>query len=691
MRTIRKKLFIFNKLPAFISLLVLLFPQMSWAGVTFQFNGQDEEKTPVYNQQNCLDNKKIEFAWKFTPDPGEILATGKTFEIKYYVGQAATDDSTLFFEENPSQVALYTAQYTGSVKSENIPGFTKDGQLTIRDIIGYHRKQEDPAVDLKNICQLTAPQEGGTKSVPLIIKVKYEYNSTTQIGQTEKKTLEGTLQIRFDLTPPLAPSDLSLTPSERSLNATWKSSESNATFEVYYSTKSFDPQTVDVNQLTKASCASASTPSCKITNLENKVTYYVAVRTVDEAGNVGALSKVQSAQPIDLIDFYEAYRQAGGKDKGFSGGGYCFIATAAYGTYDDKYVKILRDFRDRILLTNDLGQAFVVWYYRHSPPWANWLRHSPIARRITQILLLPLIIFAAFFVRLSPFFQFLFFSLLLLLLFRRFLPKRWWRTPTFLGLIFLLFALPTQARAEEESSASPRNFGFELRLGPYSPQIDSEGNMGHNKPYESYFGTLPQFYVESSFEWLFFKDFGTLGLTASVGFTWAQGEAKMTNTLKQPLVVPSSQSLQTTETTTTTEDKKDTNETGLWIVPFRLGLAYRFDYLTERYGFPIVPYIRAGLDYFLWWITDSNGSIASYKEGDSSSNAIGGRLGVHFAFGIQLLLDIFDPTAARTFDVESGVNHTYLFAEWNITQFGLFSQGLNLSDSSIRAGLMLQF
>ncbi len=49
------------------------------------------------------------------------------------------------------------------------------------------------------------------------------------------------------------------------------------------------------------------------------------------------------------------------------GGGGCFIATAAFGSYQEHHVWILRQFRDRYLLTSIPGRAFVRFYYSHSP------------------------------------------------------------------------------------------------------------------------------------------------------------------------------------------------------------------------------------------------------------------------------------------------------------------------------------
>jgi len=79
---------------------------------------------------------------------------------------------------------------------------------------------------------------------------------------------------------------------------------------------------------------------------------------------------------------------------GGGGGGGCFIATAAFGSYQEKHVWILRQFRDKYLLTNPLGKMFVKWYYRHSPKYANIIAQSESLRSIARISLLPLYGFA---------------------------------------------------------------------------------------------------------------------------------------------------------------------------------------------------------------------------------------------------------------------------------------------------------
>ncbi|MFC1586933.1 CFI-box-CTERM domain-containing protein [Planctomycetota bacterium] len=76
---------------------------------------------------------------------------------------------------------------------------------------------------------------------------------------------------------------------------------------------------------------------------------------------------------------------------GGGGGGGCFIATAAYGSYTEKHVMLLRQFRDKCLLTNVPGRWFVDKYYKYSPPLADYIADKSILRSLSKLSLLPLI------------------------------------------------------------------------------------------------------------------------------------------------------------------------------------------------------------------------------------------------------------------------------------------------------------
>lgn len=69
----------------------------------------------------------------------------------------------------------------------------------------------------------------------------------------------------------------------------------------------------------------------------------------------------------------------------------CFIATAAWGSWLDPHVASLRDFRDEVLMQSAPGRAFVAFYYRHSPPVAEFISRHESLRAATRALLAPLV------------------------------------------------------------------------------------------------------------------------------------------------------------------------------------------------------------------------------------------------------------------------------------------------------------
>jgi len=73
-------------------------------------------------------------------------------------------------------------------------------------------------------------------------------------------------------------------------------------------------------------------------------------------------------------------------------GSKCFIATAAYGSPLDPHLGSLRDFRDRFLLTNRPGRALVRFYYRHSPPLADFIADRDWLRAVVRGLLAPVVV-----------------------------------------------------------------------------------------------------------------------------------------------------------------------------------------------------------------------------------------------------------------------------------------------------------
>ncbi|HET6464633.1 MAG TPA: SBBP repeat-containing protein, partial [Nitrospiria bacterium] len=87
--------------------------------------------------------------------------------------------------------------------------------------------------------------------------------------------------------------------------------------------------------------------------------------------------------------FLAKIEPAGGGSE--SSGGNCFIATAAYGSYLDPHVQVLRNFRDRVLETNWAGRLFVRIYYRYSPPVAALIAKHEGLRIAARAALTPVV------------------------------------------------------------------------------------------------------------------------------------------------------------------------------------------------------------------------------------------------------------------------------------------------------------
>ena len=74
---------------------------------------------------------------------------------------------------------------------------------------------------------------------------------------------------------------------------------------------------------------------------------------------------------------------------------FCFIATASYGVNSGE-VGLLCDFRDNVLLKNDLGKAFVKAYYTVSPSVAKVIENSEPLKAAVRTALKPCVVVAEY-------------------------------------------------------------------------------------------------------------------------------------------------------------------------------------------------------------------------------------------------------------------------------------------------------
>ncbi|HUL01258.1 MAG TPA: CFI-box-CTERM domain-containing protein [Nitrospirota bacterium] len=205
------------------------------------------------------------------------------------------------------------------------------------------------------------------------------------------------------LAPPSAPSLISVSPLNERLVLNWTASAGATSYNVYYGSTS--PPTAVINV--------GNTTSYTLGGLTNGQTYYVAVSSVSQATYFIAITafdnssgpftpgvqhesafsqevsqNIGTPQESPLSNIVSNFPEAIVANPNLPNNG-CFIATAAYGHYSAPQVQALREFRNRILLSNAPGRFFVHWYYRYGPIVADFINAHPWLKPVVRVLLLP--------------------------------------------------------------------------------------------------------------------------------------------------------------------------------------------------------------------------------------------------------------------------------------------------------------
>ena len=126
--------------------------------------------------------------------------------------------------------------------------------------------------------------------------------------------------------------------------------------------------------------------TCTLYGLDDNTTYYFVSRAYDIYGN-------ESENSVELVTS-DGGTTITTTDDGGGGGGGCFIETAAFGSLIEPHVRLLRQFRDRFLLTNTPGKTFVRLYYAYSPSITDVISTHEGLRMIVRWVLFPLISFS---------------------------------------------------------------------------------------------------------------------------------------------------------------------------------------------------------------------------------------------------------------------------------------------------------
>lgn len=477
-----------------------------------------------------------------------------------------------------------------------------------------------------------------------------------------------------------------------------------------------------------ASTLSGTATSLQITGLKNNHQYQIILLTVDLHGNYAAQYFDHTITPIPVTDFWEDLHDRGSQTEG----GLCLL-NETYGG-DGGINTGLRALRDDTLAGSAAGRAVIRAYYATLGQWGGLVHGSLALRIVAGVVLAPLVAFGLLWhwLTLPGLFALLVLGRLAWR-HRRALPA--WltvrRATTAVGAsvaVLVLAGAPGLARADKfqpywetdplnkstdsnglqsndpdydpqfdpalnalpqnnddarkaaEAEASPTESKWILgvRAGPYTPGIDKQLGGAGKGPYKEMFGgyaIVPMV----DFDRVLWNRFGQITAGVSVGFLRRTADAFA---IDSPPGDP--------------HRKRVPGATNSFtLIPFALLAGYRFTVLDENYSIPLVPYVRAGIAYYPWWVTAPAGGFAEICDdnGNNCGNrALGASLGVQGSIGIAFRAESISAGTAQQIR-QSGFQHVGIYAELSLAKVDGFGSDKKLSvgDNTWFGGINFEF
>ena len=371
-------------------------------------------------------------------------------------------------------------------------------------------------------------------------------------------------------------------------------------------------------------------------------TYIIDIYAEDLAGNTDESEIITiEASAVTTYGFWSNYKSHGGKDDG----GFCFVATAGFGSYFHPSVALLRDFRDSVLANFDLGKKFIAAYYKYGSYPAEIIRDSSILRAFSRVLLMPLVISAWFLTTVSG----QIFMLLWLVLIAFFVFKSAKRK-VILSLLFVLFMTAPVHDLLAKGAVIHGEASFTNLI--YYPNIDGKIN---GTPFKDVAGSELRWLPSLTFGLAVPTKYIRISFIGGIGYTRFKGRAIREDGSKSP------------------------DRTTMHFIPLKAELKLR-----PVYDFPLYPYIAGGIDYYTWWVRDG---------GSTTEN--GGTFGLHGTIGFMLSLNWLDPSASKKMN-ENGVFNTSLFLGYKFEKINDFwrEKSFDLSNkmkNNFEFGIVFEF
>lgn len=269
---------------------------------------------------------------------------------------------------------------------------------------------------------------------------------------------------------------------------------------------------------------------------------------------------------------------------------------------------------------------------------------------------------------------------------RRRRGRRGSRSGALLGLGLVLLA-PTAARAQNydpywldsEAGATDRapapTWHLGLRAGPYHPAIDAAFTSSPG-PFRRMFGPGYQIVPQLDLHRIWQTSALQLGVGLSGGYYAKSAEVYEANTDPADPMRP-----RVSGATNTFK-----------MIPLALTGLMRLTALDDHWGFPVVPYVRGGLAYDVWWVRTPTGELAMTSCATCKDKALGASAGLIGAVGIAVRGERLDSEASHSMK-NGGVEHAGFYAEletgW-VDGFGN-AKRLSLGDTTWYAGVDFEF
>ena len=477
----------------------------------------------------------------------------------------------------------------------------------------------------------------------------------------------------------------------------------------------------ELNPLFICGSTNGTAEELRIDGLENGVSYHFLLMAIDDVGNFNS-EYLGPATPVPVIDFWEDYRRSGGDAEG----GICLI-TSTFGD-DHWFTQTLRDFRDRTLAQFGLGRALIDFYYEYVAGLGIYAERSLAVKVVAAVVIAPLVGVAAFWEYTGPGIKILV-LLGVIWWFRRrrarragrtqappraifWRPRRWQLACAGFAGIWLV-AAPAFAQSpfdpyweefqpvENRTPPEPAKWNFGIKAGPYLPAVDDSVSQPGDGPWERVFGGAG-FRLDIELDRYFMWSVGQLGVTTSIGFMGKTARAFETESCDtndadcingiRPIIDDNG------------NPKRSAEKTSFRLFPVSAGVVYRFTALDDQLRIPIVPYGKAALSYYLWWITGPGGSIAEAAApdcpapGEESADcdrerALGASLGFQLTVGLAIRAERLDKQAALSLRNDLGIDHAGFYAELTYAKvdgFGSESK-LPVGDLTWFGGLNFEF